>query len=299
MWDSLKNKVYVSLTYQDFNIYQKWKTRANSQPPKTCQNISDPNIVDQFIKNSLDLLKSNSKSGIFLGVVITYSLLWFLNCILAKPFYTGSIIALILLWHNIWFDYIWPEICLPGLEHSSPIKKTGFYLSHELNSKLKDIYPIVFEIVECMTKLRSHNKELFCVLSGVFFLTVASIGSVLPGIYWAQILLTAAWLVKLGLQGLGLQIQDMWHSTNIEDLVPELTDDTILVLEKARNSVTQNNESLEDILPADTFGLNFSQTHFETLQLDNTKISLYTQSSRDESDFEEDFEVISSDELSE
>jgi len=161
------------------------------------------------------------------------------------------------------------------------------YLTSELDSQFKKIYPYVVEVFTCTMKLRNYNNELFCVSSTVFFLTVASIGSVLPGFYWAQILLIAAWLTKFGFQSFGLQPKNNWSSPELEDLVPELTDDTLLVLEKATTSVKQN-ETFEDGLipfsPGDpNFGLHFSQSHFESLG----------------SDFEDDFEVISSDELSE
>jgi len=291
MWDSVKNTFY-----QNLNMYQKWKNRNNSTQTviETSQDINHSNDVNQFIKNSLDLVKSDSKSGIVLGVVISYTLVWFANWFLAKPFYTGSIVALLFLLRTVLVDYIWPEICLPGTEHAySSFTKTGLYLTSELNSKLKDIFPIVSESFKCMAELRDCNKELFCVLSTVFFLTTASIGSILPGFYWALILLTATWLTKIAFHSFSLQPKGMWNSTDLEDLVPELTDDTILVLEKARTSAVKLRDGFMPPCPADlTFGLTFSQSHFESLQLESSRNVL-----EEASDFEEDFEVIG-DELS-
>jgi len=73
MWDSVKNTFY-----QNLNMYQKWKNRNNSTQTviETSQDINHSNDVNQFIKNSLDLVKSDSKSGIVLGVVISYTLVW-------------------------------------------------------------------------------------------------------------------------------------------------------------------------------------------------------------------------------
>lgn len=99
---------------------------------------------------------------------------------------------------------------------------------------------------------------------------MVSIGSVLPGFYWAQILLIAVWFIRLGLQQ--LQSRDGWSSTDLEDLVPELTDYTLQVLEKAPASAKQNETfecGLAPVSPADhTIGLHFSQSHFESLGSD-------------------------------
>ena len=121
---------------------------------------------------------------------------------------------------------------------------------------------------------------------------MASVGSVLPGLYWAQILLIAMWFAKFGLQSIGTKPMNNWSSPEMEDLVPELTDDTLLVLEKATTSTKQSNqtaaqlevdktliqllhldETFEDglvpVSPGDpTFGLHFSQSHFESLGSD-------------------------------
>lgn len=285
MWDNVKTQFYALFRYQDFNIYEKWKNRKNSPPSASCQDINSLNYVDQSIKDLLDLAKSNSRAGICLGLLIPYALLWCINWILMKPFFSGSVIVLIFLSHSLWVNYIWPEISLPGSENTSSYMRTGSYIIGELNSQLQKTYPFILEVYTCVTKLRNYNNELFCVSSTVFFLTVVSIGSVLPGFYWAQILLIAVWFIRLGLQQ--LQSRDGWSSTDLEDLVPELTDYTLQVLEKAPASAKQNETfecGLAPVSPADhTIGLHFSQSHFESLG----------------SDFEDDFEVISSDELSE
>jgi len=285
MWDNVKTQFVALLRYQDYSIYQTWKNGKNSPSSTTCQDIDSSNYVDQSVKYLLELAKSDSRSGICLGFVITYALLWCAKWILMKPFFSGSVIAVMFLCHNLWVDCIWPEISVPGTEQNSSSKR--FLLTKELNSQLQKIYPFVSEVIACTTKLRNYNHELFCVSSTVFFLTVASVGSVLPGLYWAQILLIAMWFAKFGLQSIGTKPMNNWSSPEMEDLVPELTDDTLLVLEKATAS-TKQNETFEDglvpVSPGDpTFGLHFSQSHFESLG----------------SDFEDDFEVISSDELSE
>jgi len=91
------------------------------------------------------------------------------------------------------------------------------------------------------------------VLSAVC-LGVAGIGSIFPGIIWAHLVFAIAWATQLGLNTptfFQLSKEDSRYHAEFEDLIPQLSDDEIQVLEKAKEANFQSESMVVD----DTFHL--------------------------------------------
>jgi hypothetical protein len=86
----------------------------------------------------------------------------------------------------------------------------------------------------------------FTIVVSAVCLGVAGIGSIFPGIIWAHLVFAIGWATQLGLNTptfFQLSKEDSRYHAEFEDLIPQLSDDEIQVLEKAKEANFQSGDA--------------------------------------------------------